>query len=474
MNHRESPLEVGNKLQYFGDYELLEEIARGGMGVVYRARQINLNRVVALKMILSGEFACGEEIQRFKCEAEAAAQLDHPGIVPIHEIGEHGGRHYYSMGFVEGHSLADQLHDGPMPPRKAAELVLKAAEAVDFANRQGVIHRDLKPANILIDTGGNPRVTDFGIAKRLGSSSDLTRSGQILGTPAYMPPEQAACKFSEIGPTTDVYSLGAILYALLTGRAPFEADNPLDTLMQVLESEAILPSKSKPGIPVSLESICMKCLEKKPTARYATAKELAHDLECFLHDEPVAARPPNSVQNFRRWCRQKPALVVHAVAILAMLLIVQITYLAIGTDLAYHLRHTGVLVLWLATATGLQQLASRPRWNELAVTVWCIADVLFLTMILCLAEPPIGPLLSGFALLIVASGFLFRAYLVVVTTATVLCCFCILIPRFDELTLRLHYSVMYALIILVLGGAVTTQVRRISRLSRHFESQAEG
>ncbi len=199
---------IGTKVRYFGDYELLEEIARGGMGVIYRARQINLKRVVALKMILAGQLAGEQDVRRFHAEAEAAAKLDHPGIVPIFEVGEHEGQHYFSMAFVEGESLAHKVAAGPLPAREAAELTRKVAEAVGYAHQQGVIHRDLKPANVLLDKDGQPRVTDFGLAKRIEGDSDLTATGQVLGTPSYMPPEQAAGKQDKIKETADVYSWG--------------------------------------------------------------------------------------------------------------------------------------------------------------------------------------------------------------------------------------------------------------------------
>ncbi len=456
--------------RFFGDYQLLQEVSRGGMGVVYKARQLKLNRIVALKMILSGEMAGKEEVLRFQSEAEAAAQLDHPGIVPIYEIGVHHKQYFYSMGFIDGQSLADQLRSGPLTPPQAAALLIKIAQAVDFANAQGVIHRDLKPANILIDADGNPRVTDFGVAKRMEGNSDLTRSGQILGTPAYMPPEQAACRLDQIGPTTDVYSLGAILYATLTGRPPFEAASPVDTLMQVLEGEPTLPSKRQAGIPRSLESICMKCLEKTPSKRYATAGQFAEDLRRYLRSEPVAARPADIGQRLRRWCRREPALVAHWLGLLSILVTVQITYLLIGTDFAYYLRHTSVLLAWIAMAYVLQKLFNQPRLSEGAAIAWCVIDTMFMTTILVLAEPPIGPLLSGYALLIAACGFLLKAHLVMVTTGTVLVCYLALLALCPELSVRPHYCVMFILLMLVLGGVVTAQVRRVSRLNRHFEN----
>ncbi len=221
------------KVRYFGDYELLEEIARGGMGVVYKARQVSLNRIVAVKMILAGHFATQADRDRFHSEAEAAAQLDHPNIVPIFEVGQHQGQHYFSMGYVDGGSLASQLNDGPLAPKKAAEIVATVAEAVEYAHRQGVIHRDIKPSNVLVDSSGRPRVTDFGLAKRVDGGSDLTATGQILGTPSYMPPEQAAGQIKAVGPSADIYALGALLYSTLAGRPPFHAATQVETLKQV-------------------------------------------------------------------------------------------------------------------------------------------------------------------------------------------------------------------------------------------------
>jgi len=283
--------------RYFGEYQLIEEIARGGMGVVFKARQNALNRTVALKMILAGQFASKDEVQRFQTEAEAAANLDHPGIVPIFEIGQHAGQHFFSMGFVEGQSLADRVASGPLLPHDAAEMAIKICNAIDYAHSRGVIHRDLKPANILLDTSGQPKVTDFGLAKRITRSDGLTVTGQILGTPSYMAPEQAAGKTSEVTQLADVYSLGAILYTLLTGRPPFQAGNPFDTLLLVLDQEPVSPRRLNSRIPVEIDSICMKCLEKDPQFRYASAAELSDDLRRFLSGESVVADQSS------RWAR---------------------------------------------------------------------------------------------------------------------------------------------------------------------------
>jgi WD40 repeat protein/tRNA A-37 threonylcarbamoyl transferase component Bud32 len=295
-------------LRSFGDYELLNELARGGMGIVYKARQRKLNRLVALKMILAGQLASAQDVQRFYTEAKAAAQLDHPGIVPIYEVGEQDGQHFFSMGYVEGGSLAALVKDGPLPPREAAELVRKIAEAVAYAHSHGIIHRDLKPGNVLLDPEGQPKVTDFGLAKNLAGDSQLTGTGQVMGTPSYMPPEQAQGKIHAVGPAADIYSLGAILYCLLTGRPPFQAPSVLETLKQVVEQEPVSPRQLNSALDRDLETICLKCLEKEPGKRYGSASLLSEDLRRFLGGEPIQARPAGPLERTWRWCRRNPAL----------------------------------------------------------------------------------------------------------------------------------------------------------------------
>jgi serine/threonine-protein kinase len=294
------------------------------MGVVYKARQARPQRIVALKMILAGQFAGQSDIERFHREAEAAAQLDHPGIVPVYEVGQRDGQHYFSMAFVEGRSLAERLADGPLPAKEAAALVARIAEAVHYAHERNVIHRDLKPGNILLDADGHPRVTDFGLAKRIEGGADLTATGQIIGTPNYMPPEQAAGKSDEIYRTADVYALGGILYALLTGRPPFQAATPVETIMQVLEEPPVRPRVLNRRLPRDLETITLKCLQKPKRLRYQTAAELAADLERFSRGEPIKARQTSTAARVVRWAlrhRAKSAAIfaaaIAAVALLA-------------------------------------------------------------------------------------------------------------------------------------------------------------
>ncbi|MFM8413777.1 MAG: serine/threonine-protein kinase [Planctomycetota bacterium] len=273
----------------FGDYDLLEEVGRGGMGIVYRARQRSLDRIVAVKMLLRRDLATAADLARFRSEAEAAARLDHPGIVSIFEVGECGGHPFYSMRFIEGTTLAKRLANGPVPAREAATILAQVADAVDAAHRRGVLHRDLKPSNILIDAAGIPHVSDFGLAKRIEQDRDVTHTGAILGTPCYMSPEQAAGSRGDVGPASDVWSLGAILYQTLTGRPPFQASNPMDTLLAVLESDPPVPRSLDTAVNRDLEMIALKSLQKPQDLRYASAAELAADLRAFLAGEPVAA-----------------------------------------------------------------------------------------------------------------------------------------------------------------------------------------
>jgi WD40 repeat protein/tRNA A-37 threonylcarbamoyl transferase component Bud32 len=300
---------VGDRIRYIGEYEVLDEIARGGMGIVFKARQQKLGRIVALKMILAGRLADQGDVERFQREARAAARLKHPHIVPVHETGEYEGRHYFTMDFVDGPSLAHVIREASLPPRRAAEVLRVVADAVHCAHQQGTIHRDLKPANVLLNEDGQPHITDFGLAKVLeniddDSRSELTATGQILGTPSYMAPEQAAGKPALVGPASDVYSLGAILYACLTGRAPFVAESPVDTLLQVMKREPVSPRELNPAVPKDLETICLKCLNKEPHKRYGTAQELADDLARYLEGRPVLARPVGAFSRTVRWCRR--------------------------------------------------------------------------------------------------------------------------------------------------------------------------
>jgi serine/threonine protein kinase len=282
-------------------YEILGEVGRGGMGVVYKARQLSLNRLVALKLIRDGALAGSQERARFRIEALAAARMRHPNIIPIYEVGEHQGRPYFAMELAEGGSLDARLAGRPQPDHQAAGLIRALALAVQHAHEQNIVHRDLKPANILLTADGEPRITDFGLAKRLdGESTALTEDGAVLGTAGYMAPEQAAGRVREIGPLADVYALGAILYELLTGRPPFQAESWNQLLDQVLHEEPASPARLRPDVPRDLETICLKCLEKEPGRRYAAAVDLADDLGRWLAGKPVAATPLSASERLAR------------------------------------------------------------------------------------------------------------------------------------------------------------------------------
>jgi WD40 repeat protein len=312
----------GTKVRYFGDYALLEPLGRGGMGVVYRARQRSLNRLVALKMVGAGRFASADELQRFHNEAEAVAMLDHPHIVPIYEVGQHRHHHYFSMKLVAGGSLADRLEDYAAAPRAAARLVATVARAVHHAHQRGILHRDLKPANILIDEQGEQHVTDFGLARRLEADSGVTQSGAVVGTPSYMAPEQTTGRRGSVTTATDVYGLGAVLYATLTGRAPLGGDSVADTIQRVRERAPEPPSRINRRVSRDPEVVCLKCLEKEPHRRYASAEALAEDLERWLAGLPIAARPVSPAERLWRWSQRNPALASAACVIVASLLAV--------------------------------------------------------------------------------------------------------------------------------------------------------
>ncbi len=319
------------RLRYFGDYELLDEVARGGMGVVFKARQVSLNRTVAVKLISAGALATLDLVKRFKAEAEAAAGLSHPNIVPIYEIGEHQGQHYFSMGLIEGLNLDAYLSGGAAPSatvpsernerrgfreaEEAARLVLTLARAVQHAHQRGVLHRDIKPGNILIDAEGNPFLTDFGLAKIAQKESKLTHTNAVLGTPSYMAPEQARGDTRYVTTSADVYGLGAVLYTCLTGRPPFAGGTSFETIRQVLEEEPTVPSVFRKGLDRDLETICLKCLAKEPEERYGTAEALGGDLERWRRGEPIHARPISNFERLQKWVKRRPAVAALAAGI---------------------------------------------------------------------------------------------------------------------------------------------------------------
>ncbi|WP_158261234.1 MULTISPECIES: serine/threonine-protein kinase [Pirellulaceae] len=397
-------------------YELIDELGRGGMGVVFKARQLSPDRVVAVKMILSGQFASAQEIQRFRAEAEAAANLSHAGIVPIYEVGHHQGRHFFSMGYVEGRSLADVIRQGGLTPEQIAELVLEIAQAMAHAHSMGIVHRDLKPSNILIDADGHPRVTDFGLAKRMDGNSEMTYSGQILGSPGYMAPEQAAGKNHQIDQATDIYGLGAILYALLTGKPPFAATNILEAIDQICTVNPVSPRKLNWSVPRPLETICLKCMHKTPAARYRSMKELAADLQSYLQHEPIRAKPLGMGERIIYWARRKPGLASTLACVLLFFIYHVISSYILHEPVSARpwFRVASVLfaIAFSVAAWFFQRMYEKPSTRNAAIYAWMTWNFVLLTGLLFLVHGAASPLSLIYLLLVAASATLYEKGLV--------------------------------------------------------------
>jgi serine/threonine-protein kinase len=483
-------------VRQFGHYELLGLLGRGGMGVVYKARQKELDRTVALKMILANEFTSPDQLRRFQAEARAAAGLSHPHVLPIYEAGCVNGQHFFTMRHVEGPSLAGLLSQEPLSPEAAARCLLAVARAVAYLHEHGIIHRDLKPANILLANGDAksghdtpsagsfdiaprqsffPYVTDFGLVKMLEGRSDLTCTGAIVGTPSYMAPEQAAGHNLEVGPLSDVYSLGAILYEMLTGRPPFREATPFDTLVQVIESEPTLPHELNAKVPRELELVCLKALDKKPELRYASASALADDIERFLRGETVHARPQDIRQRLMRWARQEPGLVARLGTLGASAGIAQAYYsFAHQVPLLYHLAIQSILVLWALVSIACQWFLRRDRHVDRIRKIWLTLDAVMLTAVLIVDGAHYSALALLYGVFIAGSGLWFRTSIVWYTT--ILACLGYTILVFAGIpTQGLSDSPQHHVIVLaglaIMGWMVAAQVERVRVLSRYYEKR---
>lgn len=414
------PAAAGELPREFGDFELQRELGRGGMGIVYQARQRSLDRTAAVKMILRGQWASAADLARFRSEAESAARLDHPHIVPVYEVGEHDGQPYFVMKYVEGVTLASRLAEGPIPPREAAALLAPICDAIHFAHERGILHRDLKPSNILIDVDGRPHVTDFGLAKRVESDAQLTRSGAVLGTPCYMAPEQAAGNRGQLSPASDVYSLGTILYQMLTGRPPFQAATPVDTVLLVLEQDPLPPRLLNPRADRDLEMIALKCLQKPAALRYPTAKALADDLRAYLTDEPISARSGLFSQVIARWFRETHHATVlehwgllwmwHSLALLAISLVTNaFQWRGITSPGPYFALWTAGMGAWAAIFWALRRRAGPVTFVERQIAhVWA-ASIISIA-VLFPVEMLLGlPVLTLSPVLAISSGMAFVA-----------------------------------------------------------------
>ena len=402
----------------FGDYELIDELGRGGMGIVYKARQTSLGRLVALKMVLRGVWASAADMARFRAEAEAAARLNHPHVVPVYEVGEQDGHPYFSMKYVAGTTLSVRLAEGPMPPRETAELLVPVCDAIEYAHQNGLLHRDLKPSNILLDEEGRPHVSDFGLAKRVEAGESWTRTGAIIGTPSYMAPEQAAGNRGQLGPPSDVYSLGAVLYQMLTGRPPFQAATAVDTVLLVLEQEPLPPRLLNPRADRDLEMIALKCLQKPPALRYQSAKALADDLRAFLADEPIEARSGAFSQVMARWFRETHHATVlenwgllwmwHSLALLVICLVTNwFQYRGIQSPRPYLALWTAGLGTWAAIFWALRRRSGPVTFVERQIAHLWAASMISISL-LFIIEIEMGlPVLTLSPILALTNGMVF-------------------------------------------------------------------
>ncbi len=451
----------------FGRYRLLEQIGRGGMGAVFRAEQPELNREVAIKVILQGELATDAELHRFQHEAQAAASLRHPNIVSIHDVGCTDGLHFFAMDLMPGGSLSQRLQQGPLSDSEAVTLVLQIARAVAYLHERGVIHRDIKPSNIVFDDHGNPCLTDFGLAKSFETDSGQTRTGDLLGTASYMSPEQASGDVRNLSPRTDVYSLGAVLYELITGEPPFRGEGYLDTVLRVIEREPTCPRRIRRGISRDLEQICMKCLEKKPADRYASATLLANDLERHLRGEPIDSPAADLSLRIQRFVRRYPALVVHISVLAAVAVIVALrNMLDVGANRNY-MTIQGILVVWALASFALQEAQAKLHGERWTQTLWAIVDTVLITCLIYLAEVPREALLAAYPAFVAASGLWAHQSLVVTSTVTSLVGYATLAFLEPSFATPLHHALILVAIILSVGLAVGIQVRRLRLLSQY-------
>jgi serine/threonine-protein kinase len=461
-------------LRHFGQYEILGEIGRGGMGVVYKARQPSLDRVVAIKMILASHLASAEHVRRFQIEARAAARLRHSNIVQIHEVGQCDGQHYFAMEYIEGESLAQRIARQSPPIDATVRLLGSVARAVEHLHQQGIVHRDLKPSNILLDRNDQPYVTDFGLAKVFEPGSEMTATGVIAGTPSYMAPEQASGRTTEVGPSADIYSLGAILYELLTGEPPFRQESPLDTLLDIMGREPTLPRRLNPQVPRGLELICLKCLAKSPEDRYASAGALADELDRFARGEPLQARPPHLGQRLLQWTRRQPALASRLGALGLFYLVELANYASGVVSRGFQEKTSVILAIWAGVSIICQQFLDVQRWSVPARFVWGILDsVLLLCMLLFVADGAASALVVVYPLLIAASGLWFRMRFVWSMTALSLLSYGIVVVDFyqwrpelqDSFDISISRHVIFAVSLFVLGAIVSYLVQRVRTLS---------
>lgn len=461
-------------LREFGRFQLLEEIGRGGMGVVFRAEQVDLHRTVAVKMILGNHLAHPQQVKRFYREAKAAGKLRHPHIVGVHEVGEINGQHFFSMDYIGGENLAQRLLRGRLAGAEAMRILLPIAEAVEFLHQNGVLHRDLKPSNILFDERGTPYISDFGLARLLETDESQTESGCMIGSINYMPPEQARGESGSTTPRSDIFSLGAVLYEMVTGRPPFQGPTRIDTLLRLLQGEAPLPRTLNPEISPELQGICLRCLARDQKDRYPSAAALADDLRRLLRGESIQIPQAGAVAKVWRWARRVPALSSRLGGIALVFVIIQARWMYDGFDLRHHLWNLAILGGWAVAAFANQYFAARERSARVSDAVWwqsgmSIVDCLLLTAILSVADGPLGALWSIYTLLIVTSSLFLRTVPVIVTTVTSVACSLILYRIHPDESTYGHYMLIHVVLLALVGTIVYQQVKRIRVLDRYCE-----
>jgi serine/threonine-protein kinase len=432
---------------------------------------------VAVKMILASRLASPEHVRRFRAEAKASAGVRHDHIVKIHDVGHVHGQHYFAMEYIDGMSLAARIASEPLGLSAAVRLVAKVARAVGHLHREGIVHRDLKPSNILVDADEQPYVTDFGLAKVFRADSQATITGTILGTAGYMAPEQAAGHSAEAAPASDVYSLGAILYELLTGRPPFREDSPMDTLMQVLSREPTLPRQLSREVPRSLELVCLKCLAKSPDARYTSADALADDLEHYLKGESLAVRPPNPLVRFWLWSRREPAL-AGRLAVLGIFAAVEMMINSLApVDRTIHWNIVAIFGVWAISAVAFQQLLRIQAISFPARFVWGTLDSALLFAVLLEADGVASPAVIGYPLLIVGSALWFRVRFVSFMTVLSLVSYGVHVLDFysrrvwqdlSSVDPSWHRHLIFAIGLAAIGWVVAYLVRRFRVLSSYY------
>ncbi|MCE2784293.1 MAG: serine/threonine protein kinase [Pirellula sp.] len=430
-------------LSDWDSYEILDEVDRGGMGIVYRAKHKELNRIVALKIIRSGEFANGNEIARFRREAQIAAQLVHPGIVPIYEIGERNNLIYYTMAFVEGCPLLELARSPTLSIAAKVQLVYQLTQALQYAHGQGVAHRDIKPSNILIDLHGSPILIDFGLAKSTHAESDLTQTGAMLGTPSYMAPEQIQYHHDHDLRLSDIYSLGAVFYCLLVGRPPFVGPTNFDIMLQLKDRQPVRPSRLNRQVDRELDTICLRAMEKIPSERYTTAAEFGQDLERWINGSAVSSPTKSPWIRWIRWWKQEPGLVSHAVAICVVILVVLMSHL-LGYSLAHLPTQLTVLLTWLLICFPLQRWILQSKDTTVPAILWGLIDLFCVSWLIATAGPPRSLLLVAYPLMITASALFYRTRFVILMTTACILAFLVLTgliedPSFERASFRILF-----------------------------------